>query len=54
MSEPLTVKRTLWQRYWLAALYGLFALVVAAQRYSLNKHNVYIIFRSSFFNPGTP
>ena len=42
--------RTLWRRYWLAVLYALAAVVVAAQRLTLHKHNVFLIFRSSFYN----
>src|SRR5437899_7483598 len=50
MSDGSTTWKTLWQRHWLVALYFVTALVVAAQRYALHKHNVYLIFRSSFYN----
>jgi Glycosyltransferase family 87 len=50
MSDSVSRARLAWRRWWLAGLYALLALVVAAQRYTLNKHNVYLILRTSFFN----
>src|SRR5260221_9852166 len=50
MSDSVSGARLVWRRWWLAGLYATLALVVAAQRYLLDKHNVYLILRTSFFN----
>jgi hypothetical protein len=50
MSGPDSAGAKSWRRHWIAALYALIALVVAVLRFAPGRHNVFLIFRSSFFN----
>jgi len=50
MPFSASTARAWWRRHWLLAVYVLLPLAVAAQRYLLGKHTVFLILRSSFAN----